>query len=413
MQMIKATKSSTAKTAIVLDTRRIKSHKKFPVKLRVTFERKQNYYSTPFDLSTAEFEKIMYGKRVSEKEKNLKQSILEFETKAIEILQQIPYFTWSIFENFYYSNRLPKGNVEAAFNEYITELKSESRLGTADSYKCAMKSIYSFSPNLKFVEINKEFLTKYEKWMIENSKSKTTVGIYLRSLRTLFNKQGIDKSLYPFGNNKEKYSIPTSRNIKKALTLVEIKKIFDYAATPKSTKEMAKDYWIFIYLCNGLNVKDFCLLKRKNIDDDILNYVRAKTQRSKNNSERITVSLKSQAKEIIQKWGQPSINSESYVFPHLVNGMTPEQERSIIKQLIKTINKYMKQIASEIGINKEVTTYYARHSFASVLKRSGVSIEFISEALGHSDLKTTKSYLAGFESETIHKTTEALTAFTN
>jgi site-specific recombinase XerD len=73
----------------------------------------------------------------------------------------------------------------------------------------------------------------------------------------------------------------------------------------------------------------------------------------------------------------------------------------------------MKRIAKNLEINKEVTTYFARHSFATVLRNSGASMEFISEALGHSDMKTTKSYLAGFEQETIHKTTDALTAFSN
>ena len=71
----------------------------------------------------------------------------------------------------------------------------------------------------------------------------------------------------------------------------------------------------------------------------------------------------------------------------------------------------MKLIAKELELNKKVTTYFARHSFATVLRNSGVSMEFISEALGHTDMKTTKSYLAGFEVEKIHETTNALTAF--
>ena len=71
----------------------------------------------------------------------------------------------------------------------------------------------------------------------------------------------------------------------------------------------------------------------------------------------------------------------------------------------------MKQIARKLGLDKGVTTYFARHSFATVLRNSGVSTEFISEALGHSDIKTTQNYLAGFEQDTIHKTTDALMNF--
>jgi integrase/recombinase XerD len=250
--------------------------------------------------------------------------------------------------------------------------------------------------------------------MQANGKSKTTTGIYLRSLRAVFNRANIDVSLYPFGERKDKYSIPTSRNIKKALTIEEIAKIFHYQPQqPGTNEELARDYWIFIYLCNGLNVKDLCLLKRKNIDGDTLKYERAKTKRSKKEKEEITVSLKPEAKTIIVKWGQPSINPETNIFPHLHKNMTAEREREIIHQVTKTINKYMKRIAKELEINKPITTYWARHSFSTVLKRSGASIEFISEALGHSDSKTTCKYLDSFENEAIHKTTDALTAFAN
>ena len=116
--------------------------------------------------------------------------------------------------------------------------------------------------------------------MLTNGNSISTVGIYLRSLRAIYNVQNIDKSVYPFGKGKNKYSIPTSKNTKKALAIEEIAKIYHYKAEPNSTKEMAKDYWIFLYLCNGMNVKDFCLLKWENIESDMLVYKRAKTERS-------------------------------------------------------------------------------------------------------------------------------------
>jgi site-specific recombinase XerD len=290
-------------------------------------------------------------------------------------------------------------------------LREEKRIGNAVNYKCAKASLQGFKSDLKFADVTPAFLKKYENWMLTNGKSRTTVGIYLRCLRAIFNKANIDKSLYPFGEAQQKYSIPTSRNIKKALTLEEIGKIFYFETSEGSMEERAKDYWIFIYLCNGLNVKDLCLLKHKNIQGNILTYERAKTKRSKNNGEKITVSLKQEAKKIISKWGQVSINPETYVFHHLQKGITADREREIVQQVTKSVNKYMKQIAKKLGLDKEVTTYFARHSFATVLRNSGASTEFISEALGHSNMKTTQSYLAGFEQETIHKTTDVLTKF--
>ena len=91
--------------------------------------------------------------------------------------------------------------------------------------------------------------------------------------------------------------------------------------------------------------------------------------------------------------------------------MTLKKQRDIVKHLTRLINEHMKQIALQLGIDKSATTYYARHSFATILKNSGVSTEFISEALGHSSLQTTKNYLAGFEQDAIRKTTDVLISF--
>lgn len=381
------------------------------VSIRVTYNRIRKYYGTKLRLKPTEFDKVMTAKRRSEGENKIYNEILSYQKKAIDVIKDLPIFTFSKFEEMYFENRNATDSVSHAFDKYIDELKEEKRIGTAVSYECAKASIDSFKKDLKFADITSALLKKYEGWMLANNKSRTTIGIYLRSLRTIFNRQSIDKSLYPFGEGQGKYSIPTGKNIKKALTLEEISKIFHYKAPSNSMAEMAKDYWVFIYLCNGLNVKDLCLLKRKDIQGDILTFERAKTKRSKNNGEKITVSIKPQAKAIISKWGQLSINPETYVFPHLQKGMTAEAERKAIQQVTKNINKYMKRIAKDLELNKEVTTYFARHSFATVLRNSGASTEFISEALGHSSMKTTKSYLAGFEQETIHKTTEALTNF--
>jgi len=260
---------------------------------------------------------------------------------------------------------------------------------------------------LTFAEITKSLLKKYEIWMLTNNRSVTTIGIYLRSLRAIYNQQNIDRSIYPFG--KKKYSIPKSKNIKKALTLEEIAKIYNYEVEPNSASQMAKDYWMFLYLCNGMNVKDFCQLKWTNIDGQMLTYERAKTQRSTEENKYISVALKHETWEIIKQWGQPSISKDAYIFPHLEKNMSVEKQMATHKQLIKRINTHMKVIVAEVGIDKNVTTYFARHSFATVLKRSGSKIEMISELLGHSSVDVTESYLDSFEKEQIQKETDVLT----
>lgn len=401
---------STANASVFIDRYHPQKDGKCKISIRITHNRNRRYYPTNIALIASEFDRIMLAKRRNDEDRNLYLKIDSFIHKANEVLSKLTVFTFTKFEEIYLNNRDADESIKAGFEKYIEELKQERRIGTAVSYDNAIKSIESFKEGLKYADITKQFLKKYEKFMIDSGKSKTTVGIYLRSLRTILNRAKIDPALYPFGDAKDKYSIPAGRNVKKALSFEEIKKIYHYQAPEGSMKQKAKDFWIFIYLCNGINVKDFCLLKYKDINEDTLTYERAKTMRSKKENVKIKVSLKAEAKAIIKKYGQHSINSDTYIFPYLQKGMTPERERQIYQQLTKIINKYMKEIAKELEINKEVTTYFARHSFATVLKNSGASMEFISEALGHSDMKTTKSYLQGFEEEIIHKTTDVLTA---
>lgn len=403
---------TNAKTATVLDTRRAKGNGIYPVKLRITFERKQVYYLTPYDLSKEDFEKVMFGKRLNEGEKKLKKKITAFENKAIGIIEALPAFTFKAFEKHYYTNRGTKGTLNEAFATYAAELREAGRIGTAVSYECAQNSLNQFSPGAKFADATPDFLRKYERWMLVNGNSVTTVGIYLRSLRTLFNNAIADglltKDYYPFG--KKRYEIPTGNNIKKALSLKEIGSIFHFQAMP-GTMARAKDYWIFMYLCNGINVKDMSLLKYENINGEVIEFIRAKTARTKRHVEPIRVNLTDELKAIIEKWGNKKQDGTTFIFPILEKGLTPARERQLIQQLTQVINSHMKDIAESLGIKKEVTTYFARHSFATVLQRSGVSTSFISEALGHSNIKTTQSYLAGFEDESKKETLKALTAF--
>ncbi len=410
---------SRVTTIILFDTRRAKKSGLYPVKIRVIYERESRYYPTPYDLSEANFNKIMFGDRINEVEKNIKKIIQSFENKAIEVINSIQHFNWIDFEKGYLANRSAKNYIKDAFDERINELKSNGQIGTSVSYKCAKNSIELFQPNLKFSDITPSILNKYEKSMLDKECSRTTISIYLRTLRSLFNNAISNKdilpSIYPFRKNeyeKDKYEIPEGSNIKKALDITEIESIFKYKAKSGSIKEMARDYWTFIYLTNGLNVKDLCLLKHKDIDGNTLKFIRAKTIRQKKEKV-IYAPLKKESILTIEKWGNKIQSKNDFVFPILDGEETPERQRQIIQQLTHMINDNMKSIAKELEIKKPVTTYSARHSFATVLKRSGASMEVISELLGHSNLKTTRLYLDSFEKETLEKTTDALTNFNN
>lgn len=401
-----------ATTSLFIDKYHPKADGKCAVSIRITFERKKRYYPTGINLVISDFEKAQ-GEKPRKEFKRLALKLQSYEKKAADIIESLPAFTFKAFEKHYFTNRGTKGTLNEAFATYAAELREAGRIGTAVSYECAQNSLNKFSPGAKFADATPDFLRKYERWMLNDGNSITTVGIYLRSLRTLFNNSITDglltKDYYPFG--KKRYEIPTGNNIKKALTLKDIGTIFHYRPEPGTMTDRAKDYWIFMYLCNGINVKDMSLLKYENIKGEVIEFIRAKTERTKRHVEPIRVSLTDDLKAIIKKWGNKKADGTTFIFPILEKGLTPERERQLIQQMTHVINDHMKILAETLGIEKEVTTYFARHSFATVLQRSGASISFISEALGHSSSKTTQSYLAGFEDETKKETLKALTAF--
>ena len=401
--------------AIVPDKRRIRNDVSYPLKLRITYKGTRKYYATGYHASLNDYSLMMQDKVRGESRKtNL--ALREVQINAQKCCDSLERFSFSKFEDLFFPKKVAITNLQSAFDAYIKELEANEQIGTASSYCASCISLHKYRSGLKFEHITPEFLRNYERWFVGQGKSMTTVGIYLRALRAIINVSIMQGLMvledYPFG--KGKYIIPTGRNIKKSLTIEEIAKIYNYVAELGSVNDMCRDYWIFIYLCNGLNVKDLCLLTYKNIHGDFIVFNRAKTIRSRRlNPEPIRIALKDDSKRIIAKWGQNEFSQDTYIFPHLKRTMTPKMQRDNICLLIHLINEHMKLIAVEIGICKPITTYYARHSFATILKNSGVSTEFICEALGHSSLQTTKNYLAGFEQDAIRRTTDVLTSFKN
>jgi len=163
------------------------------------------------------------------------------------------------------------------------------------------------------------------------------------------------------------------------------------------------------HLCNGINVADLLRLRYSNIVGDEIRFYRQKTlSRSKKKKEIVAVLLP-EMHQVITRWGN-SRQDNDYVFPFLHYGLEPKDEYRIIKSVTRLINKKMTRIGKALGIGA-ISTYTARHSFATVQKRSGAGIAYISESLGHSDIKTTENYLDSFEKEERMKNAENLLHF--
>lgn len=404
-----------ATTQIILDKRRINKKGTYPIRLRVYFKGRRKFYSTGIDLTEATFENIFNNEKKQGKElqfnanerKEIKKKLNAFQVKADGIIEKISPFTFDAFERAFFANRAVYSDVYTAFDTYINNLMDSGRIGTARSYTTAMKSLQSFRKKLQFAEINKSLLLRYERWMRSNGKSDTTIGIYIRSLRAVYNAQDINPTLYPFGERSNQYSIPQSRNIKKALKATEIAQIFN--AELEGAMSKYRDYWIFLFLANGMNVADMCNLKRSDIDGDKITFIREKTKNTTKDTTRTQIHITPEMWNIINKYGTKSINKDAYLFPFLEHSMTDEEKYKRVRTVNRTINKYMNRLGRELKLSVPLSTIVARHSFATTLKRAEVKTEVISEMMMHTSLNTTRNYLDSFESDVIEKASAHLT----
>lgn len=437
----------------ILDTRRIKKTSKYPVKLRVTFERITEYYQTIFDLTKDEWDKLP-ASRISNELQSIRDKLKEIERTSENAIKNLDPFGFAEFEkDFIQNNNLFRkrklrlgppletkdtydftpfhkkfpilleehtkvGSISIAYVVYIKKLLREGRISSAVNYHCSYTSLKKFRGNVCFTTITPSYLNEYEHWLKSQDISKTTVGIYLRPLRALFNEaieEGIIKKekCYPFG--RRKYQIPTSKNVKKSLDLSDIKKIYYYECDPKMESEKrGRDYWLFSYFANGMNPKDIACLKFKNINGDYLIFERAKTERAmRSNPKPISVFITDDMKCIMERWGNKVKSPHNYIFPILEPGISALRQYYLIQLFVRSINDWMKHILAKLGIDKKVTTYVARHTFSTVLKRSGASTEYIQESLGHADKKTTENYLGSFDKEIKKKYANQLTSFKN
>ncbi|HEX9651507.1 MAG TPA: phage integrase SAM-like domain and Arm DNA-binding domain-containing protein, partial [Cyclobacteriaceae bacterium] len=209
-------------TGIILDTRRIKKDGSYPAKLRICHLRKRKYYSIGKSYTETDFVKIE-DKKSRGWHKEERVILNAITAKAEDAIKKIEQFSFSAFERKFFISKTDRESVYFHFQEYIDFLNKQARVNTADSYRSALNSLIAFKRSLSFNEVTVEFLNRYEAWMKSEDRSPSTVGIYIRSLRTIINnaiKQGdLVMSNYPFG--KHGYQIPNSRNIKKALRLRE------------------------------------------------------------------------------------------------------------------------------------------------------------------------------------------------
>lgn len=400
------------------DTRRVKDGNLFPVKLRVYFDYATKYFATGFDLTKEDFQRSYLSQKPRQDYKQLKTDLQAAEARAKAIAKTIEPFDLQKFRKKVFVSSGSRIDVTYYYREKIDELKKEDRIKTAGSYEQSLSSLTAYLKSIgrdgkpfTFNAVTEDFLRDYERWMLGKGNSKASVGIYLRSLRHIFNlaiQAGeVHKDRFPFG--QARYKIPQGQKVKKALPKNDIKKLIDYPLPENSYMFRARIYWIFSYLISGINLTDLARLKYKNILGNSIHFVRHKTRETtRERATPIIASIHPVAQEIIKRFGQEPLTPETYIFPILSDGMTETERVRAIDNTIRFINTHMKKLAALVGVDPAISSYWARHSFATISIRGGASLELIQGSLGHASKQTTQNYFAGFEDEALKRVSSNL-----
>ena len=378
----------------------------FPLMLRVTKDRKRKYVSLGLSLHEKfwDFEKGKPKRNCPNKEqieRLIAAKTAEYNDLIVEMTaQQREYTVETLVSHFH--NQVRCATVVELYDKLIDDMKRGGKLGNAGVYKYSRTSLLKFTGQrlqIPFSDIDAVWLRRYENWLRTSDCGDTTISQLFRTLRSVFNKavelQLVKRDYYPF--DAYKVSKFDTRTKKRAITKEDVRKVIALDLSQGYPSErLARDIFVFSYFGAGINCADIALLKYGNVRDGRVQYVRKKTGKP------INFLLTEEMRNIIVKYQQQGQTDEDYIFPILDRRVhrTEQQRYDRTHKVLTNTNRWLRKIGQRVGI-EHLTTYVARHTFATVLKRSGVNIAIISESLGHSDLSTTQIYLDSFENSQI------------
>ena len=391
---------------LILNDKRTKEDQIYPVVVRITFKRNNTTVNSGIRVKKAEWDSSTQSvKRINPNFNSLNQSISEFYLKIQKTIHQLSddneFSFEALKEKLEEKSKPSKINTGITFNLFskavIQELLAINRTGNAIVYQTGTNRLLGFLNNrsIKFKEIDYNLLEAFKHFLIKEGVKQNTIGNYLRSIRAIYNKaikaKIIDRSYYPF----QEISIKSERTAKRAVLMNDLKAIYKLALRIDSREWHSRNYFILSFCLRGISFTDMAYLTKVNISRGMLTYKRRKTHKD------YTIKLEPVAERIFNFYKD---RNSKYLLPVLPVAIDEGslQAKRIISQWIKTTNKWIRRLGERCEIEEPLTTYVARHTWATTAKRLGYSNELIAEALGHEyGNRITNIYLDNFEQNVI------------
>ena len=287
-------------------------------------------------------------------------------------------------------------NLWFAFAEYITKLNEEERYKYATSMGSTIKKltefvgiesnlqklrIYRDVADLSITDIDVDFMNAFEAFMFKQGRSKATVGVYARNIRTIWNDLYESHSKYPFG--KGGYVIPEGARKNQGLSKADIKKIVDFSSDNEYL-QTARDYFLFCFYNGGMNIKDVLHLKKGQKE-----FKRLKSIRTAKKEVIIPLVFNKITNDIIDR----RTGKGSYLFDVIKDGDDAKTRQNKVDALNRALRPQLHKLSDLLELEYKITPNWSRHSSTTILFEEGISLKAISEGLGHTTLNQTEGYI--------------------
>ena len=275
----------------------------------------------------------------------------------------------------------------------ISEKNLYQKCKTALNYGSAYRSFVSFLRNkermstLKFSQVTSELIRRYEFYLIEERKiRRNSSSFYIRILRAVFHKGLVYYDLNLPNPFRSVYA-GVDTTVKRAVDVNAITKLIKYQSENEQLN-FTKDAFLFCFLARGMAFIDFVKLQKSDCQNGRIIYRRSKTRRL------LSIKVNTMMVEIINRYADPK---SEYLFPVL---KTPTFTQMAYEKALQHYNYHLRKLAEEIGVDS-LTSYVARHSWATQASRLHIPTRVISESMGHSNERVTAIYLASLDNHEI------------
>ena len=318
----------------------------------------------------------------------LSRIISNFESRIAE------YSTDEIVDEY---RRVTKENSLCYYMENaILRLLKLNHIGTANNYRAALGSFRRFSDgeDVMLEAIDHVLMEDYQSYLKQKELAPNSISFYMRILRAVYNRaveEGLTQDRKPFRN----VFTGTEKTVKRAISLSDVKRIKNLELSSRPNLEFARDIFLFLFYCRGMSFIDAVFLKKTDVKNGVLSYRRHKT------GQLLHIKIIDQISELIERYSDKKS-------PYLLSIITvsDKDERTQYESALRRINNALKSIALMVNLQIPLTTYVTRHAWASIAKSKNISVNVISDALGHDSISTTQIYLASIDTSTIDRANE-------